>query len=117
MAPSHDIETYGKRLLPHIIDERGKAGYTRPYAMYPKSKDPSDGFKSISYARLANAVNRASWWLDAEMPDTEEKGRPFAYFGPNDLRYIIFLLATWKTGRKASCQSENLELHTDNLTV
>jgi hypothetical protein len=81
---SHNITSYGKRLLPHIVDERAKAGYERPYAMYPisepqsstpshtintypldiprpstaTSRDASNKFQSISYARLSNAVNR-----------------------------------------------------------
>ncbi|PVH86351.1 acetyl-CoA synthetase-like protein [Cadophora sp. DSE1049] len=100
MAESHDVTTCTKRLLPHIIDERAKAGYTRPFALYPKSTDTSAGFHSISYARIAGAVNRVSWWLDSELTGQEEKENPFAYFGPNDLRYIIFLMATMKTGRK-----------------
>ncbi|KAH7390129.1 putative NRPS-like enzyme [Cadophora sp. MPI-SDFR-AT-0126] len=101
MAPAHDITTYTKRLLPHIIDERAKAGYTRPFALYPKSTDASAGFHSINYVRIANTVNRVAWWLDSELTEQEEKDNPFAYFGPNDLRYIIFLMATMKTGRKS----------------
>jgi len=100
MARTHDITTYTKRLLPHIIDERAKAGYTRPFALYPKSTDTSAGFHSISYAQVANAVNRLAWWLDSELTSQEEKENPFAYFGAGDLRYVIFLLATMKTGRK-----------------
>ncbi|KAK0105234.1 hypothetical protein ONS95_004375 [Cadophora gregata] len=100
MAPTHDITTYTKRLMPHIIDERAKAGYSRPFALYPKSIDPSEGFHSISYARIANAVNRAAWWLDSGLTSQEEKENPFAYFGANDLRYVIFLMAMMKTGRK-----------------
>jgi acyl-coenzyme A synthetase/AMP-(fatty) acid ligase len=94
---SPNLETYGKRLLPHIVDARAKAGYSQPFAMYAKSIDAAEGFRSVSYAQIANAVNRASWWLDTELG---EKEHTFVYFGPNDLRYIIFVLATIKTGRK-----------------
>ncbi|CZS91474.1 related to nonribosomal peptide synthetase MxcG (component of the myxochelin iron transport regulon) [Rhynchosporium graminicola] len=100
MSTSNDTPRYGKRLLPQIIDERAKSGYSRPFAMYPKSTDSSAGFHSISYARVANAVNRLAWWLDSSMPDDEEKEVPFAYFGPNDLRFVIYLMAVMKTGRK-----------------
>jgi hypothetical protein len=100
MTPSYDITSIGRRLLPHIIDERAKNGYERPYALYPLTKDPADGFKAISYARLANAINRASWWLEKELPRAEEKQHAFAYLGANDLRYVVFVLATIKTGRK-----------------
>jgi acyl-coenzyme A synthetase/AMP-(fatty) acid ligase len=100
MAGTPDITSYGKRLFPHIIDARAKSGYERPYALYPRTKDPADGFQEISYARFANAVNRAAWWLDENLRETGEKENAFAYFGPSDLRYAIFVLATMKTGRK-----------------
>lgn len=89
-------------LLAHIVDEKAQSGYSRPYAMIPVSKDPSDGFKAISYARLANAVNRAAWWLDLELPKTMDKKEPYAYIGPNDLRYYILFLASMKTERQVS---------------
>jgi acyl-coenzyme A synthetase/AMP-(fatty) acid ligase len=102
MGSTYNSETYGERLFPHTIDERARDGYTRPFAMFSKTPNPSDGFEIVSYQRLANAVNRVCWWLDAEFPGGEERENAFAYFGPNDLRYIIFFFATWKTGRKVS---------------
>lgn len=99
MSPTNDTTAYGRRLLPQIIDERAKAGYTLPFAMYPKSSDPSAGLHSISYAQITNAVNRASWWLNSEFSG-QEKENPFAYFGLNDLRHIIFLMAVMKTERR-----------------
>lgn len=100
MDPNHDITTFGKRLLPHIVDERARTGYERPFALYPRSKVPGQGFKSVSYAQLANAVNRAAWWLEVSITGDEEKNRPVAYMGPNDLRYVILVLATMKANRK-----------------
>ncbi|KAF4632064.1 hypothetical protein G7Y89_g6066 [Cudoniella acicularis] len=100
MDSAYDISSFCKRLLPHIVDERARAGYSQPYALYPISRDPSKGFQSISYSRLANAVNRVCWWLESELAGEDEKARPFAYLGPNDLRYIIFVLAVMKTGRQ-----------------
>ena len=105
MAPNHDVRTFGKRLLPHIVDERARTGYERPFALYPHSKVPGQGFKSVSYAQVANAVNRAAWWLDLSIPKNGEREFPVAYLGPNDLRYIVFVLATMKTGRKVERES------------
>jgi acyl-CoA synthetase (AMP-forming)/AMP-acid ligase II len=119
MAPNYDITAYGKRLLPHIVDERARSGYQRPFALYPHSKVLGEGFRAVSYAQLANAVNRAAWWLEAKITRDEEKEKPVAYLGPNDLRYIIFLLATMKTGRKVNYElctrlgSENTERNAD----
>jgi acyl-CoA synthetase (AMP-forming)/AMP-acid ligase II len=86
-------ERYGERLYPQIIDDRARSGYSRTFALFPKSTNFSEGFESISYQRLANAVNRVCWWLDAKFPGVEERENPFAYFGPNDLRYIAFFFA------------------------
>jgi hypothetical protein len=54
---------------------------------------------------LANAVNRASWWLEKTLTSEEEKENAFVYLGPNDLRYLILVLATMKTGRKVGLVS------------
>ncbi|CZR62914.1 related to nonribosomal peptide synthetase MxcG (component of the myxochelin iron transport regulon) [Phialocephala subalpina] len=100
MDSSSQSEDFGHRALPNIVDERARSGYGRPVAIFPKSRDISAGFQTISYAQLANAVNRVCWWIEEVMLDPKEKGGAFAYFGPNDLRYLIFVLATMKTGRK-----------------
>lgn len=99
---------YGERLYPHIIDERARGGYPRPFAMFPKTPNPSDGFETVNYRRLANAVSRVAWWLDERFPCVQEKENAFAYFGPNDLRYVIFFFATMKTGRKVSQRGVSL---------
>lgn len=99
---SDDPIAYGKRLLPSIVDERAKSSYSRPIASIARSRDPADGFEDISYARFANAVNRACHWLDAELPKSVGKDdiSYTAYLGPNDLRYVVLWCATLKTGRK-----------------
>lgn len=100
MNTPDDIHNYGKRLLPYIVDERARVGYERPYAIYPISRDPMEGLRSVSYARLSNAVNRACWWLESVLSEEQKKDSAFAYLGPNDLRYAILVLASIKTGRK-----------------
>lgn len=99
-ASSDHPHSYGRRLLPHVVDERAKTGYARPYASIAKSQNPADGFEDISYARFANAINRACHWLDAELSKYIEQKDVYAYLGPNDLRYAILFLATMKTSRK-----------------
>lgn len=100
MALNPDVTTFGRRLLPHIIDERARVGYDRPYALYPRNKNPNNGFRSISYSQIANAINRAAWWLEGILGNEEEKENSFVYLGPNDLRYVILVVATMKTERK-----------------
>jgi len=98
----------GDRLLPHIIDERARVGCSRPFAMFLKPRDPSEGFRNCQL--LANAVNRICWWLDANLAGKEEKESTFAYFGPNHLQYVIFFFTTMKVGRRVSPGASYLEL-------
>ncbi|KAL1847203.1 putative NRPS-like protein biosynthetic cluster [Paecilomyces lecythidis] len=93
-------QEYGKRLFPHIIDERAQSGSSRPFAYIAKSPQAKDGFEEVSYARLANAINRASWWIVNELGSLLSEGDVFAYMGSNDLRYLILAVAAVKTGRK-----------------
>lgn len=90
-------------ILPHIIDERAQSGYSRPFAYIAKSPHAQDGFEAISYSRLANAINRASWWILNELGPLVDEGEVYAYMGPSDLRYLILVVACMKTGRKVRC--------------
>ena len=38
MAASPDIESYGRRLFPHIVDARARSGYERPLGCIPKQQ-------------------------------------------------------------------------------
>lgn len=113
---------YGRRLIPNIIDERAESDPTKAFASIPRSKDLADGFVDITYALVANAINRASWWLSHSMGNTETS-EVFAYLGPNDLRYPILLVATMKCGyqvckRKIEENWKQLELrHCDFLQL
>jgi acyl-CoA synthetase (AMP-forming)/AMP-acid ligase II len=99
---------YGRRLIPNIIDERAESDPTKAFASIPRSKDLGDGFVDITYALIANAINRASWWLSHSMGNTETS-EVFAYLGPNDLRYPILLVATMKCGYQV-CKNKNKKI-------
>jgi acyl-coenzyme A synthetase/AMP-(fatty) acid ligase len=82
---------YGKRLLPNIIDQVAANEPERVFASI------QDGYLDVSYKTLANAINRASWWLSENM-GLANTSEVFSYTGPNDLRYSIFLVAAIKCG-------------------
>lgn len=88
--------------LTTLIDERAASGHSRPYALFPRSHNIEEGFRSVSYTDIANAINRTCWWLDSHLPvqNGGEKQRSFAYLGQNDLRYVIFVAAAMKTGHR-----------------
>ena len=99
MSGTSDRIDYGKRLVSVTVDERAKNEPRRPWGSMPCSSNLADGFKTIDYGTLANAVNRAAQWLDTSLG----KPKPFetcAYIGSNDFRYFILMIAAVKTGRK-----------------
>ncbi|GME37732.1 acetyl-synthetase-like protein [Neofusicoccum parvum] len=117
---SHPLPAYGRRLIASTIDSLAKDSPERTYASVPISdEDLTRGFRDITYAQLAAAVDRTAYWLDTHLPshpptnnvvDTEngthqndgtrEKVQTFAYYGPRDLRYILMVVAAMKTGRR-----------------
>lgn len=103
-SSSHFVTTlerkYGRNALPNMFDAKAKEAPSRPYAYVLKTPNPADGFDEITYPMIANAVNRASWWLVNEVRLAE--GEVFGYMGPLDLRYLFLSLASAKTGRRVS---------------
>ncbi|KAH8715345.1 Non-canonical non-ribosomal peptide synthetase FUB8 [Beauveria bassiana] len=92
---------YGRRLYVNVIDETAKADPDRTWIYAPRSSDPRDGWKAITWQQHANAVNRTANWLVKKLGKPEPKSFPsIAYIGPNDARYLILFAA----GVKAGCQ-------------
>ncbi|KAK1750452.1 hypothetical protein QBC47DRAFT_394082 [Echria macrotheca] len=94
--------SYGRRLLVNIVDERAQNEPDREWCWIPRSSDPSDGWKLITYSQAANAINRVAHRL------VETSGKPaagefptVAYIGHNDVRYLVFALGANKAGYKA----------------
>ena len=99
MLSNANAPQYGKRLVPVIVDERAKEEPRRTWGEMPRSSNLADGYRTIDYATVANAINKAAHWLDSSL----EKPKPFetcAYIGSNDFRYYILMVAAVKTGRK-----------------
>lgn len=92
---------YGKRLLPVLIDQYAHETPPRTYASIPiDAEDISRGFRDISYAEFAQAINRAASWLDEHLPPAREPFETIAYVGPKDLVYPVLAVAAIKVGRK-----------------
>ncbi|KAI0186100.1 hypothetical protein EV127DRAFT_463436 [Xylaria flabelliformis] len=88
---------YGERLVPNIIDDVAKNEPWKAFASIPVSEDLSDGYVDVTYRIIANAINRASWWLSENL-GLANTSEVFSYMGPNDLRYSIFIVAAIKCG-------------------
>lgn len=123
---SLDHPPYSRRLIAATVDKIARDSPTRIYASVPISNtELSRGFRDITYAELAAAVDRTAYWLDEHLPappspptstssqfsssSSDPEGddasatsgiQTFAYYGPRDLRYIAFMCAAIKTGRR-----------------
>lgn len=100
---------YGKRLIVSLIDQCAADEPEKLYASVPRNEeDLSQGFKDITYAQLANAINHASWWLDSALGKSNGSFEPFAYVGPKDLMYSILAVAAAKVGRRVRWLNKGL---------
>jgi len=99
----HLEPNYGRRLIVNLVDEVAALDPSRPFVFVPRSSEPKDGWKPVTYREISNAVN----YVAHDVSDKVEKKlqqEPFptlAYIGPNDIRYIIFQLGCIKAGCKA----------------
>lgn len=87
---------YGRRLIATRIEELAQHEPERVWLSIPSSR-PSDGFKDITWATGANAIDRAAWWMESTLGKGKEQST-LAYIGPQDMRYLVLLVAAIKAG-------------------
>ncbi|KAI1175675.1 nonribosomal peptide synthetase [Nemania sp. FL0916] len=93
---------YGRRLIPHVIDEIAYAEPIREAFQIPRSAEPKDGWEAISFKTYANAINRCARKIIDEYGRAPEGTFPvIAYIGPQDARYVVFMVAAIKVGWQA----------------
>ncbi|GJC82972.1 non-canonical non-ribosomal peptide synthetase FUB8 [Colletotrichum liriopes] len=93
---------YGKRLIPQVIDETARSEPNKEFFSVPRSSDPRDGWKPITFKQIANAVNRIAHRIIDKRGKPEPGSFPtLTYIGPNDARYMIITVACIKAGYKA----------------
>ncbi|KAH9906522.1 hypothetical protein F4778DRAFT_801801 [Xylariomycetidae sp. FL2044] len=93
---------FGHRLLPHVIDERARREPERECFSIPRSSDPKDGWKAVTFKEYANAINNAAHKIIQRCGPPPRDGTPtIAYIGPNDARYLVMAIAAVKAGYKA----------------
>ncbi|ROV98684.1 hypothetical protein VMCG_06712 [Cytospora schulzeri] len=97
-----DDSVYGKRLLPTIIDQVAGQDPTRECMQIPRTSDPSDGWRIVTWKDMANGVNRCAHRIVELCGKPQEGSFPtIAYIGPNDARYVVLMIAASKAGYKA----------------
>lgn len=93
--------TYGRRLVPQVLDELAATDPQRVYAAIPKTADVKDGYRDITVADLARCVNFMARWIETKF-GRSDCFETLTYVGLSDLKGIVTLLASIKTGHKVS---------------
>lgn len=94
---------YGRRLLVSILDEEARSMPERVFAAVAKSTDVSDGFRDVSIATIATAVDYLAHQLRSIYgPALEQDFETLTYIGLPDLRYAIVFYAAVKCGYKVT---------------
>ncbi|KAI0508876.1 hypothetical protein F5B22DRAFT_378949 [Xylaria bambusicola] len=93
---------YGRRLLPHVVDDIASREPERECFSIPRTSDPKDGWKPVTFKQYANAINHVARRIINNCGHPPVNACPtIAYVGPNDARYIVLTLAAVKAGYKA----------------
>ncbi|GAP86953.1 putative nonribosomal peptide synthetase [Rosellinia necatrix] len=95
-------QDYGRRLLPHVVDHIARTDPQRECFSIPRTSDPKDGWKIVTFKQYANAINHVARRI-TELSGPAQAGTfpTIAYVGPNDARYVVLTLAAVKAGYKA----------------
>jgi acyl-CoA synthetase (AMP-forming)/AMP-acid ligase II len=99
----HLKPNYGRRLIVNLVDEVAAVDPSRPFVFVPRSSEPKDGWKPVTYREISNAVNHVAHDVTDKVKKKlqQELFPTLAYIGPNDVRYLIFMLGCVKAGFKA----------------
>ncbi|KAI1120472.1 acetyl-CoA synthetase-like protein [Nemania abortiva] len=91
--------SYGRRLLPVVLDGIAEMNPNRLYAAIPKTSNVADGFRDVTVGEIARCVNFTANWIEQKLgrSDTFET---LTYIGIPDLRGPIVFFAAVKCGYK-----------------
>jgi hypothetical protein len=95
-------------LLPHTLFKLAAQYPSATYAEFPVNpSNIEDGYRKITYAEVANAVNSFAWWVEenvGKLREEEQNGtQTLVYMGPNDIRYAVLCLGSVIAGYKVCC--------------
>ena len=91
-----------KRLAIEIVEQNAISSPDKVFAEIPRSaSDFEQGFQSITYVDLANAVNGVAWYL-RNLFGSPDNIETLTYIGPNDLSHVLLILGAVKAGFKVS---------------
>lgn len=85
------------RPIPAVWDHIAETEPDKVLFSIPIGSEVSDGYEDITARTFADAIHRASWFLEREL-GRSTTFETLAYLGPSDLRYIIIMSAASKIG-------------------
>ncbi|KAI9170598.1 Non-canonical non-ribosomal peptide synthetase FUB8 [Paramyrothecium foliicola] len=92
----------GSHVLINAFEHIAETEPFLPFVYSPNASNPNSGWVAITFGELSRAVNHVAWQLAGDRPLASGSPAPtVAYVGPNDVRYIIIMLACVKAGHQA----------------
>lgn len=91
-------DTFPPSIWSAIIEARASETPDRAFCEILEDGWRERGSRVITYAQFSRAVDRACWWFEEEFGPSKNFDS-FAYFGDNELRYIIAMVAAQKSQR------------------
>ncbi|KAH6896630.1 putative NRPS-like enzyme [Thelonectria olida] len=96
------VDNHGRRLIINIIDGIAASDPSRPFIFVPRTSNPSDGWKPVSYRQIAQVIDHVAWRITENYgPGFQDTFPTLAFISSNDARYIVVLLACIKAGYQA----------------
>lgn len=91
----------GSRLMPVEIDRLAQNNPTKVVESYPTSNSLTENcYRDVTMLDLSRAINRTCSVLEPIIGDSP-KFSTFAFYGPPDMRYHLFIIAMAKLHHKA----------------
>ncbi|KAL4794339.1 hypothetical protein BDV19DRAFT_390398 [Aspergillus venezuelensis] len=99
-AAESGISNLGKRLMATVIDDLAVSGPERKICSMPERPDSADAYGDLSAKTLSHAINSLPWWIVENFGTGDDYEETLAYMGPNDVRYLVMVVACNKTKYK-----------------
>ncbi|KAF2966875.1 hypothetical protein GQX73_g6718 [Xylaria multiplex] len=77
-----------ERLIPNVVRQLSAQNHR-----YATIVNGEGDYQHLTFRDLDNISNKAAWFIDQNLKDQDK----FLYMGPNDVRYLIWVLAAMKT--------------------
>ncbi|KNG47232.1 acetyl-CoA synthetase-like protein [Stemphylium lycopersici] len=99
MVASHQQQEQQHRAVPDYVDSAAASIPDSTWAIVPRSSTSlNEGWHHFTFADLARAVDSLARWIEKTCGVAERPGQTMGYMGVNDLRYLVVLAASLKTG-------------------